>query len=259
MGPSRSVNPCPALWPSPCSPPVSRRAAVQHRHRRPAPRPRRGGLGRPVRRVVARRLARLRPRRRAGRLGGRGRDDRAHARHRRRRRPGRAGHLRRLRARGRVEAGRVRQRGRVLPGPGGRRPRADLADGPRNADPRRHLPPGRPVPQPPRRRALRPLHAHRRPSGRPGDWNTSRIVARGARIEHHLNGTRVVVAEQGSADWDCARGRQQVPRRRRLPRLRHPAVRDHRAPGPRRPAVGPRRSASAPSNPRPHERDQGRS
>ncbi len=38
---------------------------------------------------------------------------------------------------------------------------------------------------------------------RPGDWNTSRVVADGDRIEHWLNGTQVVAAEQGSADWDA--------------------------------------------------------
>lgn len=38
---------------------------------------------------------------------------------------------------------------------------------------------------------------------RPGDWNTSRLVARGDRIEHYLNGTKIVDAEQGSADWDA--------------------------------------------------------
>ena len=38
---------------------------------------------------------------------------------------------------------------------------------------------------------------------RPGDWNTSRVVADGARIEHWLNGRKVVEATQGSADWDA--------------------------------------------------------
>ena len=36
-----------------------------------------------------------------------------------------------------------------------------------------------------------------------GVWHTTRIVADGDRIEQFLNGTRVVVAEQGSADWDA--------------------------------------------------------
>ena len=36
-----------------------------------------------------------------------------------------------------------------------------------------------------------------------GEWNTSRVVADGARIEHWLNGERVVVAEQGTDAWDA--------------------------------------------------------
>ena len=35
-----------------------------------------------------------------------------------------------------------------------------------------------------------------------GEWNQVRIVARGPRIEHWLNGVKVVEAEVGSADWD---------------------------------------------------------
>ena len=38
---------------------------------------------------------------------------------------------------------------------------------------------------------------------RPGDWNTSRVVADGADIEHWVNGERVVEAEQGAAEWDA--------------------------------------------------------
>lgn len=34
-----------------------------------------------------------------------------------------------------------------------------------------------------------------------GEWNTTRVVARGAHIEHWLNGQKVVEYEQGSADW----------------------------------------------------------
>lgn len=34
-----------------------------------------------------------------------------------------------------------------------------------------------------------------------GTWHTTRIVARGDRIAHYLNGERVVDADQGSADW----------------------------------------------------------
>jgi hypothetical protein len=34
-------------------------------------------------------------------------------------------------------------------------------------------------------------------------WNTSRIVARGARVEHWLNGQKVVEYETGSPDWEA--------------------------------------------------------
>ena len=34
-----------------------------------------------------------------------------------------------------------------------------------------------------------------------GQWNSSRIVARGPHIEHWLNGAKVVEYEQGSPDW----------------------------------------------------------
>ena len=34
-----------------------------------------------------------------------------------------------------------------------------------------------------------------------GQWNSSRIVANGAHIEHWLNGVKVVAYEQGSPDW----------------------------------------------------------
>ncbi len=34
-----------------------------------------------------------------------------------------------------------------------------------------------------------------------GEWNSSRIVARGPHIEHWLNGVKVVEYEQGSPDW----------------------------------------------------------
>ena len=36
-----------------------------------------------------------------------------------------------------------------------------------------------------------------------GEWNSSRIVARGPHIEHWLNGVKVVEYEQGSADWQA--------------------------------------------------------
>jgi hypothetical protein len=34
-----------------------------------------------------------------------------------------------------------------------------------------------------------------------GEWNTARVVVRGRRIEHWLNGTKVVDCEIGSPDW----------------------------------------------------------
>jgi hypothetical protein len=35
-----------------------------------------------------------------------------------------------------------------------------------------------------------------------GEWNHTRIVARGARVEHWLNGTKLLEYENGSADWN---------------------------------------------------------
>ena len=36
-----------------------------------------------------------------------------------------------------------------------------------------------------------------------GEWNSARIVANGNRIEHWLNGVKVVEYELGSADWEA--------------------------------------------------------
>ena len=36
-----------------------------------------------------------------------------------------------------------------------------------------------------------------------GEWNAARIVARGSRVEHWLNGQKVVDYELGSADWSA--------------------------------------------------------
>ena len=39
---------------------------------------------------------------------------------------------------------------------------------------------------------------------KPADqWNSSRIVARGPRVEHWLNGQKVVEYETGSGDWEA--------------------------------------------------------
>jgi hypothetical protein len=34
-----------------------------------------------------------------------------------------------------------------------------------------------------------------------GEWNTTRLLARGTHVEHWLNGQKVVEYEQGSPDW----------------------------------------------------------
>lgn len=36
-----------------------------------------------------------------------------------------------------------------------------------------------------------------------GEWNSTRIVARGNHVEHWLNGTRLLEYEYGSADWQA--------------------------------------------------------
>ncbi|HEY0780664.1 MAG TPA: DUF1080 domain-containing protein [Gemmatirosa sp.] len=45
-----------------------------------------------------------------------------------------------------------------------------------------------------------------------GEWNTSRIVARGAHVEHWLNGERVAVYELGSPDWTARVGASKFAR-----------------------------------------------
>jgi hypothetical protein len=39
-----------------------------------------------------------------------------------------------------------------------------------------------------------------------GQWNAARVLVRGSHVEHWLNGTRVVDAELGSADWRARLG-----------------------------------------------------
>ena len=36
-----------------------------------------------------------------------------------------------------------------------------------------------------------------------GQWNQTRILARGPHVEHWLNGVKLVEFEQGSADWNA--------------------------------------------------------
>jgi len=36
-----------------------------------------------------------------------------------------------------------------------------------------------------------------------GEWNSSRIIARGAHVEHWLNGTKLLEYEYGSPDWEA--------------------------------------------------------
>ena len=52
--------------------------------------------------------------------------------------------------------------------------------------------------------ALYDLYVPTSDAARPaGEWNAVRIVVRGGRVEHWLNGERVVEAEIGSDEWDA--------------------------------------------------------
>ena len=42
-----------------------------------------------------------------------------------------------------------------------------------------------------------------KPLRAPGEWNTSRVVVRGGKIEHWLNGQLVCAADTASADWQA--------------------------------------------------------
>ena len=74
------------------------------------------------------------------------------------------------------------------------------------------------------------LYAAPRGISRPaGEWNQVRILVRGKRVEHWLNGTRIVAYELGSQDWE-ERVREskfaQMPRYGREP-TGHIALQDH--------------------------------
>lgn len=68
------------------------------------------------------------------------------------------------------------------------------------------------------------------PAARPvGEWNKVRIVARGGRIEHWLNGRRIVATRHGDATWDrmvAGSKFKDMPNFARVPRGRI-ALQDH--------------------------------
>lgn len=74
------------------------------------------------------------------------------------------------------------------------------------------------------------LHAPARDATRPvGTWNTARLVVRGARVEHWMNGDRLLAYELGDPDWERrvrASKFAAVPRYGREPRG-HIAIQDH--------------------------------
>jgi hypothetical protein len=70
------------------------------------------------------------------------------------------------------------------------------------------------------------------PSGvvRPaGQWNDVRIVVRGARVEHWLNGVQVVAAELWSADWNARHAASKFPQWPRYARatIGHLGLQEH--------------------------------
>jgi len=51
--------------------------------------------------------------------------------------------------------------------------------------------------------SLYALYAPSKDAAKPaGEWNESRIVLKGIRVEHHLNGQKIVDAELGSDNWN---------------------------------------------------------
>jgi hypothetical protein len=74
------------------------------------------------------------------------------------------------------------------------------------------------------------LHAPMKHTGRPiGEWNASRIVVRGARVEHWLNGEKVVEYELWSQDWKdrVAKSKFKVMPRYGLEKTGFIALQDH--------------------------------
>ena len=74
------------------------------------------------------------------------------------------------------------------------------------------------------------VHAPARDATRPvGEWNSARLVVRGARVEHWMNGEKLLEYELGSPDWHermMASKFASIPRYGREPRG-HIAIQDH--------------------------------
>ena len=74
------------------------------------------------------------------------------------------------------------------------------------------------------------LHAPVRDVTRPlGEWNTARLLVRGAQVEHWMNGVKLLEYELGSADWQR---RVEASKFASLPRFGrepsgHIAIQDH--------------------------------
>ena len=75
-----------------------------------------------------------------------------------------------------------------------------------------------------------------------GEFNDSRIVVQGPKIEHWLNGVKIVSADMSSDDWKEKDQRQQIQERQRL---HEEAEGTHRAAGSSQPCVVPQHRADA--------------
>ena len=58
--------------------------------------------------------------------------------------------------------------------------------------------------QPPRGVGVRPLRRSKDAAKPAGEWNQTRIVAKGKHVEHWLNGKKVASYDVGSPEWDAA-------------------------------------------------------